>query len=234
ALRDCEAGWRGMLAERDMLVGQVGIQCTPGVEEYLSETVVPELSGAYPGIDLFIRPSTDMRQGFQSFLKSGCALGVGACVSEAWDAVRSQAEAAGLVCEFFGSESPRILLSARNPMAQGDTLSREQLGQLDLVCYSYAPPPRFLSLFRGQAARVPNTKSVVRLVANSEAAGVFPPSSVRRELSELKGRVRLLAPDFRDDAFLPVVHYLIHAPDDALPRPERCTLELIRHYPYTE
>ena len=234
SLRDCEAGWRGMLSERDGLSGQVGIQCTPGAEEYLSETVVPELSDAYPGIELRISPSPEMRQGFQSFVKSGFDLGVGACLIDAWDSVRAQAEAAGLVCESFGIEEPQVLLSARNPLAQGDSLSREQLGQLDLVCYSYSPPPRFLPLFRKQAARVPNTKSVVRLVAVSDTAGVFTPSSIRREMTEYRGRVRLLPLNFRDDSVLPVMHYLIHAPDGGLPRPAQCTLELLRHFPYTE
>ena len=233
AFRDCETGWHDLLAERATLSGQVQIQCTPGAEEYLSETIVPELSTAYPGVELLIRPTAEMRQGIQSFEKSGCALGMGACLGEAWEATCAQAEAAGLVCEFFGSEQPQVLLSARNPLAQEAALSREQLGQLELVSYSIMPAPRFLSLFRGMAARVPNKQSVVRLVANSDAAAVFAPSSIRRERSELRSRVRMLPLDFEDEAISPVVHYLIHAPESALRRPEQRTLELVRHYPYT-
>ena len=234
SLQGCESDWRRLLSERSERVGQVSIQCTPGVEEYLSETIIPELHTAYPGIELIIRPSAEMRQGFQSFVKSGCALGIGACLSEDWETVRSQAESAGLACEFFGIETPMVLLSSRNPLAQEAALSRDQLKQLKLVCYSFSPLPRYLSLFRGLASRVPNKESVVRLVADSSHAGVFTPSAIRRELAELKGRVRLLTPDFQDDAFLPVVHYLIHAPDSVLSRPEQRTLELMRYYPYTD
>ena len=234
AFRDCEASWRGLLSEREALSGQVRIQCTPGVEEYLAETVVPELSAAYPGIELVVSPSPEMRLGFQSFLHSGCALGIGACLSEAWEATCAQAGDAGLVCEDFGSEWPQVLLSARNPLAGEEALSREQLARLELVCYSSAPPPRFLSLFRGTAARVPNKASVVRLVAGSDCAGVFTPSSVRRATGELRGRVRLLPLSFRDEAFSPVLHYLIHAPEDTLLPPERRTLELLRCYPYAD
>ncbi len=233
ALRDCEGSWRSLISERNELSGMVSIQCTPGVEEYLSEALVPELRAAYPGVELLIRPSLEMRQGFQSFMESGCALGIGACLNESWEAIRAQAEAAGLDCEFFGSEAPQVLLSVRNPLAQEGSLSREQLAQLELVSYSFSPPPRFLSLFRGMASRVPNKESVVRLVANSDYAGVFPPSSIRRELSELRGRVRLLPLGFQDDAVLPVVHYLIHAPERELRRPEQCTLDLLRRFPYT-
>ncbi len=212
----------------------MGVQCTPGAEDYLSEIIVPELSAAYPGVELLIHPSADMRQGFESFVKSGCALGMGACLGPDWDAVRAQAADAGLVCEFFGSERPQVLLSARNPLAAESALGPEQLARLKLVCYSSNPTPRYLSLFQGAAGRVPNKESVVRLVASSDCAGVFTPSGVRRELAEYRGRVRLLPMDVRDDAVQSVVHYLIHAPDGALRRTELCVLELVRRYPYAE
>lgn len=230
--RDCEAGWRRMLDERGGIGGQVRIRCNPGAEAYLSETIVPELRTAYPGVELLISASPEMRQGIQSFVKSGCKLGIGVCVSEQWDALRKGAGEAGLVCEPFGVEMAQVLLSARNALAQGESLSREQLGQLDLIWYTFAPPPRFQPLFRGVAAKVPNKESMVRMVSESEWAGVFTPSTIRRELSEFKGRVRLLPVGFRDDAFLSVMRYLIHAPDEALSRPEQCTLALLRHYPY--
>ena len=232
SFRECEAGWRRMLDERREIGGQVRIHCNPGAESYLSETVVPELRAAYPGVELLINVSPEMRQGFQSFVHSGCALGIGVCVSEQWETLRAGAEEAGLVCEPFGVEIAQVLLSARSESAQGDSLSREQLGQLDLLWYTFAPPPRFLPLFRGVAAKVPNKESMVRMVAESEYAAVFTPSSIRRELSEYKGRVRLLPLCFRDEAFLSVTRYLIHAPDDALSRPEQCTLALLRRYPY--
>ena len=225
---------RALLSERSEVRGEVSIRCTPGGEDYLSETIVPELSAAYPGVELLISPSPDMRQGFDSFLKGGCALGMGACLGDAWDAVRSEAGAAGLVCEFFGSERPQVLLSARNPLAGGAALGRAELAQLKLVCYSSNPAPRYLSLFQGTAARAPNKESVVRLVAGSDFAGVFTPSGIRRELSEFRGRVRLLPMDVSDDSVQRVVHYLIHAPDSTLRRAELCTLELLRRYPYGE
>ena len=233
SFRDCESSWRGLLAEREAISGQVRVQCTPGVVEYLSASIVPELSAAFPGVELIITPSVEMRRGLQGFLKSCCALGIGACLDESWESILAQAEKAGCVCEHFSSERPQVLLSSRNALAQGDSLSLEQIGMLDLVCYSSMPRPRYLSLFRGTAARVPNKESAVRLVAGSDAAGVFPPSSIRRELSELRGRVRLLPLSFEDEAFLPVVHYLVHAPETGLRRPEQCTLELLRRFPYT-
>ena len=234
ACRSFESGIRGLLSEGRSLAGTVRIQCTPGGEDYLSETIVPELSAAYPGVELHIRASSEMRYGFDSFLKSGCALGVGACLFTAWDAVRAQAEAAGLCCEFFGSERPQILLSARSPFAGAGILRREHLAQLRLVCYSSDPAPRYLPLFQGAAARAPNKESAVRLIAGSEFAGVFTPSGIRRELSEFRGKVCLLPMDVSDDSVQSVVHYLIHAPDDALSRTELCTLELVRRYPYAE
>ena len=234
AFQNFETTLRSLLSERSALSGRVSIQCTPGGEDYLSETVVPELSAAYPGVELFISPSPDMRLGFDSFIRSVCTLGMGACLRDAWDAVRAKAAAAGLVCEFFGSETPQVLLSARNPLAGEAALDRNQMGQLKLVCYSSNPQPRYLSLFQGTAIRAPNKESVVRLVAGSAYAGVFTPSSIRRELSEFRGKVRLLPIGFPDDSVQPVVHYLIHAPDAALSRTELCTLELLRRYPYTE
>lgn len=224
-----------LLSERDSVGGKVRIQCTPGVEEYLSGTVVPELGAAYPGVELLISPVTDLRPGgIQGFLQSGCALGMGACLNEAWDDVRAQAGAAGMVCEFFGRETPEVLLGARNPLSERDALRREDLAQLKLVCYSSNPAPRYLSLFKGAARRASNKESIVHLVANSDCAGVFTPSGIRRELSELRGKVRLIPFDFQDPAVQPVVHYLIHAPDDALERPAQCALELVRRFPYTE
>ena len=231
AFQDSEADWRALLDERSAVAGQVRIHCNPGAEAYISETVVPELRTAYPGIELLITTSAEMREGFQSFIKSGCSIGIGVCVSEAWDAMREQAEAAGLVLERFGSEATQVLLSARHPLAQERALRREQLALLDLVWYSFAPPPRFLPLFRGTAARVPSKESMVRMVAGSDYAAVFAPSTLRRELSEFRGRVRLLPLDFEDNAFLSIVRYLIHAPESTLDRPEQCTLELLRHYP---
>ncbi|MBR4953315.1 MAG: LysR family transcriptional regulator, partial [Oscillospiraceae bacterium] len=234
SMRSCESNWRGLLAERNELSGRVSIQCTPGAEAYLSEIIVPELREAYPGIELLITPSQEMREGFQHFVKSGCTLGIGACLSEAWDTVRAQVEEEGLVCEFFGSERPQILLSSRNPFAQEEYLTREQLAELELVCFTFAPLPRILSLFRGMAARVPNKESLVRLVAHSDSAGFFAPASIRRELSELRNKVRLIPLGFQDESIMPIMHYLIHAPESELALHEKRTLELLRHYPYTD
>ena len=50
----------------------------------------------------------------------------------------------------------------------------------------------------------------------------------------IPGKVRLLPLDFQDAAIQPVVHYLIHAPEDALQRAEQCVLELVLRFPYTE
>ncbi len=94
--------------------------------------------------------------------------------------------------------------------------------------------PRYLSLFAGAATRAPNKESMVRLVANSEYAGVFTPSGIRRELSEFRGKVRLVPLDVSDDSIQRVIHYLIHAPDSELGRTELCTLELLRRFPYAE
>lgn len=232
AFRGFETDLRSLLSERNSLSGQVRIECTPGAKEYLSQTVVPELSASYPGVELLVLPPSDMGD-FGTFVKSGCSFGIGACLSEAWEPVRTQAEAAGLVCEFFSSETPMVLLSARNPLAAGNALSREQLAQLKLVCYSSNPSPRYLSLFHGTATRAPNKEAVVRLVADSDYAGVFAPSGIRRELSELRGRLKLLPLDFEDESVQPVVHYLIHAPEGELQRAEQCILDLLRCYPYT-
>ena len=225
-------------AERGSIGGKVRVQCTPGVEEYLSETVVPELSAAYPGVELIISAVTDLRSGgIQGFLNSGCALGMGACLSEAWEGVQAQAGAAGLVCVFFGSERPQVLLSARSPLSERGALRREDLARLKPVCYSSNPAPRYLSLFSGPARHASNKESIVHLVANAadaDYAGVFTPSGIRRELSELRGKVHLLPLDFQDAAIQPVVHYLIHAPEDALQRAEQCVLELVLRFPYTE
>lgn len=231
--RGFESDVRALLAERGSVSGRVRIQCTPGVEEYLSGTVVPELNAAYPGIELIIHPTTGMREGVQGFLNSGCGLGMGAILNEAWDSVRVQAEDAGLVCAFFGREDPQVLLSARNPLAERTALQREDLSRLRLVCYSSNPSPRYLPLFLGAASRAPNKESVVRLIANSDYAGVFTPSGIRRELSELRGKVRMIPLGFRDDSIQPVIHYLIHPPEQQLSRAEQCTLELVRRYPYT-
>ena len=232
--RRFETDLRGLLSERGSVSGEVRIQCTPGVGDYLSGTVVAELNAAYPGVELSIITTPDMRKGVQGFLKSGCALGVGAGLKEAWDGVRAEAAKAGLVCEFFGSESPRVLLSARNALAEKGALGREDLAMLRLVCYSSNPSPRYLSLFRGAASRAPNKESAVRLVAGSDYAGVFTPSGIRRELGELRSRVRLLPLSFQDETIQPVIHYLLHAPEAQLSRCAQCTLELVRRYPYTE
>lgn len=234
AFHGLESDLSGMLSERNNLRGQVRIQCTPGVENYLSQTVVPELSVSYPNVELIIIPSNEMRQDFQGFMKSSSTLGIGACLSELWDSIQSQAKNEGMVCEFFSSESPMILLSSRNPMASAKALSKDQLAQLKLVCYSSNPTPRYLSLFTGTATKAPNKESAVRLVANSDYAGVFTPSGIRRELAELRGRVRLLPLSFHDDTIQPVIHFLLHAPESGLSRAEQCVLELIRRYPYTE
>lgn len=231
--RRFETDLRALLSERGDVRGTVRIRCTPGVEEYLSGIIVPELSAAYPGIELLIVPTPDMRNGVPEFLNGDCALGVGAALSEDWDAVRAQAEAAGLVCALFGSEEPRVLLSARNPLAERAALRREDLAALKLVCYSSNPAPRYLPLFSGTAARVPNKESAVRLVAGSDHAGVFTPSGIRRELMELRGKVRLLPLEFQDERIRSVVHYLIHAPEQQLRQEERYTLEVLRRYPYT-
>lgn len=234
SFRRFETEIRGLLSERGELRGQVRIQCTPGAEVYLSETAIPEIRSAFPGIELVLLPTTDMRRGLESFLSSGGQLGIGACLDDSWEELRDAAGKAGMVCEFFGRERPRVLLGSRNPLAGEKALSREQLSGLDLVYYTFDRAPRYLPLFRGSAARMPNKESVVRLIAGSDSAGVFAPSSIRREMSELRGRVRLLPLDFEDEAFVPVVHYLIHKPEEELGREEQCVLQLIRFYPYTE
>ncbi len=225
---------RGLLAERSTLSGQVNILCTKGGEAYLSSTIVPELNAAYPGLELVTTASTAMREGIKCFLESGCALGMGACLADAWNDIRAQAEASGAVCEFFGSETPQIVLSARNPLANEKSLSRAQVKQLKLVCFSFAPAPRYLPLFAGLGTRAPNRASVVRLVSASDSAGVFVPSAIRRELSEHRGQVRLIPFGFQDETVLPVIHYILHAPESELSHSEQCTLEIIRRYPYAE
>ena len=234
SFQEFDSGVREMLSERHTLSGQVRIQCTPGAEAYLSCAIVPELNAAYPALELITVPSTGIRDGFLSFAQSGCAMGLGACLSDSQEEVRRQTEAAGLVCEFCCSEDPQVLLSARNPLAKETSLSRDQVSRLKLVCFAFAPPPRYLSLFAGLASRAPGTASVVRLVSGSDDAAVFVASSIRREMSELKGRVRLVPFGFEDDTVVPVVHFLIHAPESALTRAEQCILQLIRSCPYTE
>jgi DNA-binding transcriptional LysR family regulator len=233
AFNDCEARWNEMLRERPEVSGTVQIICTPGANDFLSDVVLEELQNAYPNIELIIRRSPEMQTDFQPFLSSGCSIGVGACVEPAQDWFRSEAEMNGFQCDFFSRETPMVVLSTRNPLAEKESLTKEDLKTLDVVYYSYSSAPWFLNLFRGTATRLPNKESIVKYVVGSDAAAVFTPSSIRKEYAALKRSLKLVPLDFEDTSIVPVLHYLIHRPEEELSQAERYTLQMIRFRPYS-
>ena len=233
AFNDCEARWNEMLRERPEVVGTVEIICTPGANDFLSDVVLEELQNAYPNIELIIRRSPEMQTDFSPFLSSQCSIGVGACVDSAKEWFQSEAEMNGLECDFFSREVPMVLLGSRSSLAEKESLTKEDLKTLDVVYYSYSQTPWFLSLFRGTAARLPNKESIVKYVAGSEAAAVFTPSTIRKELTTYKRSLRLVPLSFEDTALVPVLHYLVHKPEEQLSQAERYTLQMIRFRPYS-
>lgn len=232
AFNDCEVRWSEMLRERPEVTGTVEIICTPGANDFLSDVVLEELQNAYPNIELIIRRSPEMQTDFSPFLSSGCGIGVGACVETAKDWFLEEAEKNGLECDFFSREAPEVLLSVRNPLAGKAALTQEDLKTLDVVYYSYSAAPWFLHLFRGTATRLPNKESIVKYVAGSDAAAVFTLSSIRKEYAAYKRSLKLVPVAFEDTSLVPVLHYLVHRPEEELSQAERYTLQMIRFRPY--
>ncbi len=233
SFRALEKNWASLPERGKSIFGKVNIMCTPGSADFLSGPVLDELHDAYPNIDLILKQSPELRYGFDTFLDSDVNIGLGSVVKPELEEYKERAEAFGFHFEALCEEEPMVLLGAKNRLSEKEALSREDLMQLDVVCFSEADSPGYLSLFRETVSRLPNKESIVKYVAGSNAAAVFSPSTIRKECAARKNSVKLLPLDFSaPDVILPVFHYLVYKQEKALSEAECCALEVIHFNAY--
>ena len=164
------------------LEGVVHILAIPSVCVALSHTLVSQLQKNYPKLSVFLHEKTPQHM-LSSLENSAVNIGITSCFRDKEEAFCRHVQESGWQIEKLLEDERCVLMSAANPLAKKKTLKQAELRGLTLAYYSdlsdeiseaykkYFNQDRFF--------RLSNRESILELVAQDGAVGIFPEKTTR-------------------------------------------------------
>lgn len=180
---DTISDWYQIKGEGEFsLEGVVHILAIPSVCVALSHTLISQLQKNHPKLSIFLHEKTP--QYMLSSLENGAVnIGITSCPRGGEEAFCRHIQEGGWQAEKLLEDERCVLMSAVHPFAQKKTLKQAELKQLTLAYYSdmsddvseaykkYFNQDRFF--------RLSNRESILELVAENGAVGIFPEKTTR-------------------------------------------------------
>ena len=186
--------WYLAKSEQDYeLDGVVHIQAIPSICVAMSNTLIFELQKKYPKLSVFLHEKTPQHM-VETIANSAVNIGIVSYLQDKEKKLLQKAEQSDLHAEKLAEDERCVMLSTKNPLAQKEFLTKEDLRQLTLAYYSdltdnisefyrrYFNPDRCF--------RLNSRESILQLVAEDGAAAVFPEKTTRSSYFIKSGLVR--------------------------------------------
>lgn len=208
--------------------GTVHLQAIPSVCVALSDTFILDLQRQYPLLSIFLHEKTPQHM-ITSLGNSAVNIGITSCFQSKEGKFLRKAEENELHVEKLADDERCILLSAKNPLADKPILTKKDTKNLTLAYYSDLTDD-ISEFYRkhfnpDRCFRLNSRESILQLVAEDGAAGVFPAKTTGRSLFMRQGLVKAVPMEGMDTK---ISYYLLYREPRTMSVNEIRLLDIIR------
>ena len=210
------------------LEGTVHLQAIPSICVALSDTLILDLQKRYPLLSVFLHEKTPQHM-IASMVNSTVNIGITSCFHYKEARFLRKAEENRLHAEKMADDERCVMLSAKNPLSEKEILTKKDLKNLTLAYYSdliddisesyrkYFNPDRCF--------RLNGRESILQLVAEDGAVGVFPDKATQNSLFRRNGLVKSVPMEGVDTK---ISYYLLYPEPKTMSVNEIRLVEIIR------
>ncbi len=226
---DTIQNWYLVKDEQEYIMeGVVHLQAIPSVCVALSDSLILDLQKQYPLLSIFLHEKTPQHM-ITALSNSAVNIGITSCFQSKEAKFLHKAEENKLHVEKLADDERCIILSAKNPLSKKDYLSKKDMKNLTLAYYSdltddisefyrkYFNPDRCF--------RLNNRESILQLIAEDGAAGVFPAKTTGSSLFMRQGLVKAVPMEGMDTK---ISYYILYPEPKTLSVNEIRLLDIIR------
>lgn len=208
--------------------GIVHLQAIPSICVALSDTLILNLQKRYPMLSVFLHEKTPQHM-VTSLANSAVNVGITSCFQYKESKFLRNVEASRLHVEKLAEDERCVMISAKNPLSEKEILTKKDLKGLTLAYYSdltddisesyrkYFNPDRCF--------RLNSRESILQLVAEDGAVGVFPDKVTRNSQFMRNGLVKSVP---MDGVETKIAYYLLYPEPKAMSVNELRMVEIIR------
>ena len=226
------SSWKELSAGSLEFSGTAKISCTPDTSDFLSSSIMEELQHAYPNVVLYVAPNPGMYFQFSDFIESNVSIGIGSSLQGLLGGLEKEAEELGLCFIHFSTQAPTILLNKKNPLANKEYLTLEDIKQLKIGVFPEDPPAPFTRFFGGISCQMSTEDALAGYISSNPGSAMLLILSAMKKNLTSKYRNLTILPLVADSSipeFEPICHFLVHKKPELLTPAEKCALEVLKY-----
>lgn len=208
--------------------GTVHLQAIPSICVALADTLIMTLQKRYPLLSVFLHEKPPQHM-ISSLNNSAINIGITSCLQHKETKFLRKAEETGLHAEKLSDDERCIILSTRNPLAAKELLSKADLKKLTLAYYSDLTDDvseSYRKYFNPERCfRLNNRESILQLVAEDGAVGVFPVKTMTNSYFMKSGLVKAVP---AEDLDAKIAYYMLYPEPKSMSVNEIRMIDIIR------
>lgn len=226
------SSWKELSAGSLDFSGTAKISCTPDTSDFLSTSIMEELQHAYPNVILYVAPDPGMFFRLSDFIEKKLSIGIGSSLEGLLGGIEKEAKELDLCFEHFSTQAPTILLNKKNPLANKEYLTLDDIKQLKIAVFPEDPPAPFTRFFGGISCQMSTEDALASYISSNPGSAMLLILADAKKKIMSKYRNLTIVPLKADPdipEFEPVCHFLVYKKPELLTPAEKCALEVLKY-----